>query len=172
MSAAMARCVELVPAIVPFELTVQTPLLSALARVALLFYVAEASGGPQAGQTLHPSLRRARRLAASRATAGLGVAELAREVGVSPEYLARLCRRELGLSPKQLLQAERIRLGSRLLERTGFSVAEVARQAGFATAQHFARCLREAIGMSPTALRKQTWAARDRSAELVRSDLT
>lgn len=171
LSAAMVQCGELVLAIVPVETALQVPLLAAVARLALLFYLAEAASEPPAHHVLHPSLRRARNLAREQAAAGLRVAELAREVGVSPEYLARLCRRELGISPKQLLQAEQIRLGSQLLERTGLSVAEVAQRAGFASAQHFARRLREAMGVSPLALRQRSWTAQGQVDEPARGDL-
>ncbi len=41
-----------------------------------------------------------------------------------------------------------------LLARSNFSVGEVARLCGFASAFHFSRCFSETFGQSPRALRR------------------
>lgn len=107
---------------------------------------------------------KARALARQRACEGLGAAELAREVGVSPEHLVRLFARELGTTPGAYLRAERVAHAMQLLAHTGLSVAEIAHQSGFATPQHLAHCLRAATGQTPTGLRACSWEARAQPA--------
>ncbi len=126
---------------------------------AFTLYLAEAEHAVITADTVPRVVRQACAVARQHAAAAIGVRELARTVGLSPEHLARLFRRHLGLSPSTFLREERLRLGIQLLEQTGLSVADVAQRAGFATPQHFARLLRRATDLAPTQLRAQSWAS-------------
>jgi AraC family cel operon transcriptional repressor len=86
-----------------------------------------------------------------------GAATLARKAGYSLPHLARVMRETLGTSPTDWIRERRLRRAVQLLESTGFSVSDVAEEAGYENLSHFHRCFREAKGMSPLQFRKK-WA--------------
>ena len=161
LSTELEACVEVGRATVAVDEPERRPVLAAVGRAALALYVAEGAHAPTASARLHPAVARARTLARERAHEGIGVGELAREVGVSPEHLVRLFRRDLDTTPGAFLRAERLAHAMRLLAQTGLGVAEVAHRSGFASPHHLAHCLRAATGRTPTELRARSWAARD-----------
>ncbi len=136
------------------------PVLEAIGRAAFALYLAEAAHADLASSIEHSAVTRARVIARQRACEGLGVGDLAREVGISAEHLVRLFRRDLGITPGAYLRRERLAQAVHLLTHTGLSVAEVAHRAGFATPHHLAASLRAATGQTPTELRRRSWAAR------------
>jgi AraC family transcriptional regulator of arabinose operon len=159
LSPAMQACVEVGCEVAEVDDPARRPVLVAVARAALALYVAEATYAAVAQRAAHPAVTRACEVARRRAREGIGVQDLAREVGLSTEHLVRLFRRDTGLTPGAFLRAERLAHGMHLLEHTGLPVAEVAQQSGFASPHHFARCLRAAVGLTPTQLRTRHWAA-------------
>ena len=159
LTQAMDECAALARSVSLADEPERRPVLTAVARAALSLYCAEASHAATRPPG-HPAVRQARAIARQRACEGLGAAELAREVGVSPEHLVRLFSRELGTTPGAYLRAERVAHAVQLLAHTGLSVAEIAHQSGFATPQHLAHCLRAATGLTPTSLRTSSWEAR------------
>jgi len=161
LSTALEACVEIGRGTVAVDEPERRPVLAAVGRAALALYVAEGAHAPTARTRVHPAVARARLLARERAHEGIKVDELARDVGVSPEHLVRLFRRDLATTPGAILRAERLAHATRLLAQTGLSVAEVAHRSGFASPHHLARCLRAATGRTPTELRAQSWAARE-----------
>jgi AraC-like DNA-binding protein len=89
----------------------------------------------------------------------LALGDLAREAGVSPQYLLKLCRARKLPRPMQQLYARRLEAAADFLARTGVPVGEVAERCGFANAFHFSRRFRQAYGRSPLAWRKRAWDA-------------
>jgi AraC-like DNA-binding protein len=161
LSTALEAYVEVGRGTVAVDEPERRPVLTAVGRAALALYVAEGAHAPLAQTRVHPAVARARLLARARAHEGIGVDELARDVGVSPEHLVRLFRRDLATTPGAILRAERLAHATRLLAQTGLSVAEVAHRSGFASPHHLAHCLRAATGRTPTELRARSWAARE-----------
>lgn len=160
LSQAMQEVVELATTVLAVDLTPEYPVLVEVARAALMLYLAEASRTQSTPRLEHPVVAQARMLMRQQAGEDVGVAQIARAVGVSPEHLSRLFRRYLGVAPWELLCEERLRIGMQLLEHSGLSVAEIARRSGFGTPQHFARVLRAKTGLAPTEHRARTWAQR------------
>lgn len=161
LSTALEACVDVGRATEAIDEPQCRPVLTAVGRAALALYVAEGTHALTAQTRVHPAVARARVLARARAHQGVRVDDLAREVGVSPEHLVRLFRRDLGTTPGVMLRAERLAQATRLLVQTGLSVAEVAHRSGFASPHHLAHCLRGATGRTPTELRAWSWAARE-----------
>lgn len=159
LSEELRAVADLALRIVMLDLSPEDAALAATVRAGLLLYVAEAGRAVVNHQVLPETVQQARALIRTRAVEGLQVADLARAVGLSPEHLCRLYRRYLGLAPSVALREERLRLALQLLEHTGLPIAEVARRAGFGSAQYFARVLRAAANMAPTELRAMTWSA-------------
>lgn len=83
-----------------------------------------------------------------------GVAEYARDVGVSPPHLTRVCKLVLGAPPNELVRRRRILEAKRLLEFTRLSVSEIAHRSGFRDAAFFSRTFKNVVGVTPQDYRK------------------
>jgi len=154
----MQEAIELALHIVAVDLPTDYPVLTTVVHAALLLYLAESTRLHDAHWCPHPTIRHAQDIIKRRAAEHIGVADLARMVGTSPEHLARLFQRFLGVTPGFVLREERLRLGMQLLEHTGLSVAEVAARSGFGSPQHFARLLKQTTSMTPMELRHRSWS--------------
>ncbi|MGW5335396.1 GlxA family transcriptional regulator [Streptomyces bauhiniae] len=84
----------------------------------------------------------------------LQLRDLAEREAMSVRTFTRRFREEVGVSPGQWLTAQRVELARQLLESTDLSVDQVARDAGFGTAQSMRRHLQQALGVTPTAYRR------------------
>lgn len=84
----------------------------------------------------------------------LSLAELARRVYVSPEYLRQLFRKEFGESITAYVIRRRIELAARLLRATGDPIKEIAAQAGFPNEYYFSRVFRKVMAVSPSQWRR------------------
>jgi AraC family transcriptional regulator of arabinose operon len=161
LSAAMQRCVEAGCAVAAVDNPEEFTVLAAVGRAALMLYAEEARAAAAARTREHPAMAVVRRHAREGAREGLGVADLARAVHLSPEHLIRLCRRDLKTTPGALLRSERLSHAMQLLAHTGLPVSEIAHRSGFASQQHFARSVRAATGLSPSGFRRLSWQAQD-----------
>jgi AraC-like DNA-binding protein len=84
----------------------------------------------------------------------VGVEALAEVAGLSRYHFTRQFKRSEGFPPGQWLRNERLRAAVRLLETTALPVGEVARRAGFADPNYFARAFRQRYGVSPGAFQR------------------
>ncbi|MGI5436017.1 GlxA family transcriptional regulator [Streptomyces shenzhenensis] len=80
--------------------------------------------------------------------------DLAEQEAMSVRTFTRRFREEVGVSPGQWLTQQRVERARQLLESTGLSVDQVARDAGFGTAQSMRQHLQTALGVTPTAYRR------------------
>ncbi|OIJ69886.1 GlxA family transcriptional regulator [Streptomyces mangrovisoli] len=80
--------------------------------------------------------------------------DMAAQEAMSVRTFTRRFREEVGVSPGQWLTRQRIERARQLLESTGLSVDQVARDAGFGTAQSMRQHLQTALGVTPTAYRR------------------
>jgi YesN/AraC family two-component response regulator len=85
--------------------------------------------------------------------ADLSLRTVAREVGVSTEYLCRLLKRHTGSGFVAHLHRRRVLEAQRLLRDTALSVKEIAFHIGFERTSHFDLRFRNLCGESPTAYR-------------------
>jgi AraC-like DNA-binding protein len=81
--------------------------------------------------------------------------EVAQAVGYSPSHLGHLVSRHLGRSLSQHLNNLRISHAKRLLEESDLSIRQIASFVGYADPAHFTRAFTRALGVSPTAYRRQ-----------------
>jgi signal transduction histidine kinase/DNA-binding response OmpR family regulator/ABC-type sugar transport system substrate-binding protein len=79
--------------------------------------------------------------------------DIARHVGMSPDYLTDCFRRELGVTPMVYLNRWRIREAKSLLDRTSLPVTDIALRVGFSDLSHFTRMFHREVGVSPRAFR-------------------
>ena len=79
---------------------------------------------------------------------GISLRELAEHVALSPYYLLRVFRAEVGLPPYMYLENVRVRHAQRLIEG-GRSLVDVAVEAGFSSQSHMTRHFKKIIGATP-----------------------
>ncbi|MFW5856720.1 MAG: helix-turn-helix transcriptional regulator, partial [Planctomycetota bacterium] len=99
-------------------------------------------------------VRAARRAIRESPNGTLNVSELAAGLGVSPEHLGRVFRRETGTTPLRTILRRRMRLAAEWLVVDGLSVKETAARLGYDTPSHFARAFRRVTGVAPRDYRR------------------
>ncbi|MFF3687589.1 GlxA family transcriptional regulator [Streptomyces sp. NPDC002187] len=87
--------------------------------------------------------------------------DMADQESMSVRTFTRRFREEVGISPGQWLTQQRVERARHLLESTDLSVDQVARDAGFGTAQSMRQHLQTALGVPPTVYRRTFRATAD-----------
>jgi len=85
---------------------------------------------------------------------GVGVGELACELGVTATHLTRCCRETCGRSAIDLLQDRRIFEARKLLSETDMPIGRIGESLGFASPAYFTRAFQHLTGLSPSAFRR------------------
>ncbi|MFJ1577690.1 GlxA family transcriptional regulator [Streptomyces sp. NPDC088182] len=80
--------------------------------------------------------------------------DMAEQESMSVRTFTRRFREEAGISPGQWLVLQRVERARHLLESTDLSVDQVARDAGFGTAQSMRQHLQSVLGVPPTVYRR------------------
>jgi AraC-like DNA-binding protein len=94
------------------------------------------------------AIQRARRYIDECFAQGISLTQLADHVSLSPYYLLRVFRAEVGMPPYTYLESVRIRHAQRLIE-AGIPLAEVAVEVGFSSQSHLTRRFKQIIGVTP-----------------------
>lgn len=79
----------------------------------------------------------------------LSLSAIAREVGLTPNYLGSLFVKNLGLSFSDYLKDIRLKYSKNLLRFYDYSIEQIAGMSGFGTASHFVSCFKKKYGMTP-----------------------
>lgn len=87
-------------------------------------------------------------------TGVVGLADLARALGLSESHCSREVHRAIGKPFVTLLRERRLAAARALLAETRLPVADVARRSGFQDPQYFSRVFRTATGMAPAQWRR------------------
>ncbi|GGO05480.1 response regulator [Saccharibacillus kuerlensis] len=104
---------------------------------------------------LSPLVRRARQhIQDYYSDPDLTLETFARSLQVSPVYLSRVLKRELGDSFVALLTHMRIRKAIQLLNATDLSIYEIAEQTGYDSQHYFSTAFKKVMGVSPNQYRK------------------
>ncbi|POX54124.1 GlxA family transcriptional regulator [Streptomyces sp. Ru72] len=96
----------------------------------------------------------ARAWALGRLHAPIQLRDMAEQEAMSVRTFTRRFREEVGMSPGQWLTQQRVERARHLLESTDLSMDQVARDAGFGTAQSMRQHLQAALGVTPTTYRR------------------
>ena len=81
--------------------------------------------------------------------------DIAEDVHLSQNHLARLFRQETGMSISEYILQERMKLAFNLLKNTGLSVGEEALRAGYENYSYFLTLFRRVAGMTPSQYREK-----------------
>jgi AraC-like DNA-binding protein len=94
------------------------------------------------------TIQQARRYIEEHFARGVHLRELAEHVGLSPYYLLRAFRAEVGMPPYAYLENMRVHHAQRLIE-AGKPLAEVAHEVGFSSQSHLTNRFKKIIGATP-----------------------
>ena len=78
-----------------------------------------------------------------------GLSDAATLLGLSPEHLQRLFKREVGVPFRQYLRRSRIEAAAEMLKSNASSIKEIALALGYADVSNFHRDFRQVFGVSP-----------------------
>jgi AraC-like DNA-binding protein len=101
------------------------------------------------------AVERAATLLQSRLAEPLTVPQLAADVGLSQNYLARRFRQRFGMTIPHYLLSHRIEHAKHLLASTDIPIWRIAARVGIPDPQHFNKQFRRLNGVSPSAVRQQ-----------------
>ncbi len=87
------------------------------------------------------------------ADASLTIETVARLIGISPQHVCRVLKRERGLTFADVLRAARLREARRLLRESSWSMKEIAFRVGFRHPSQFTRAFVNDAGVSPSEYR-------------------
>ena len=79
----------------------------------------------------------------------IGRSEIAAELFLTPEYLAKLYKKKTGMNLKDYINEYRIKRAKQLLKLEGISISDVAEMVGFDNFSYFSTVFKKATGMSP-----------------------
>ena len=85
----------------------------------------------------------------------LGREQVAAYVGLNPDYLNRIFKKETGLSLKEYISERKIQMACELLEQTDFLVGEIGEMVGYVNFSSFTTFFKNRTGMTPAAWRKE-----------------
>ena len=88
-------------------------------------------------------------------TRKLKLEEIAAETGLSVSHFSRIFRTRTGHSPIDYFIQLKVQRACRLLDNSGWMIADVARELGFDDQFYFSRVFRKVMGMSPAEYRKR-----------------
>ena len=83
------------------------------------------------------------------------VEDLAEAIYVSPSYLSRIFKSEVGMSVSEYIRHSKLEWAKKLLRYTDDELADIASQLSFSSQSHFIQQFRAYTGMTPKAFRKK-----------------
>jgi AraC-like DNA-binding protein len=110
----------------------------------------------QAPDAAHRLAARYARLLERDFHSGLGVADYAAALGVTPTHLSRACKAASGRPAHALLQDRVLFEARRLLAETQTPVKDVARALGFTSPAYFTRAFQAGTGKTPSEFRRRS----------------
>lgn len=85
------------------------------------------------------------------------VDELAKEIGMSPAYLSRAFKNELGVSVSEYIRQRKIDAAKNLLCYSNYDYSDIAAILSYASQSHFIQQFREREGMTPKQYREKNY---------------
>jgi len=80
----------------------------------------------------------------------IGIANVAEELGVSPNYLSTIIKKDTGRSFTRHLTELRLDKSRELLKQSNANIGSIARSLGYQSGRHFTRLFKDRFGMTPS----------------------
>ena len=77
------------------------------------------------------------------------IEDLAAYTDLSPSYLSRLFKKELGISVSEYIREKKIDKAQNLLKYSDFTPVEIANYLSFSSQSHFIQTFEKMVGMTP-----------------------
>jgi AraC-like DNA-binding protein/mannose-6-phosphate isomerase-like protein (cupin superfamily) len=87
-------------------------------------------------------------------TQNIPLQEIANQLYISPYYMSRIFRKEIGYSPINYIIQRRIGEAKKLLLTTDMTVQEIALKVGYENTNYFSMLFKKVVGMSPKKFRE------------------
>lgn len=111
-------------------------------------------GGSGESQESSPLIQRARRMIEEYYSQGITMEEVARKLGVSPEYLSRQFKKETGISFTEEIRNVKVEKVKTLLLGTSQNLTQIAAMTGFSDPKYMSKVFKEVVGILPAEYRQ------------------
>lgn len=85
---------------------------------------------------------------------GIRVQELADKLGLTPQYLSKLFKQEVGVTISDYIMSRRIQAAKNMLKFSDYSPLDIGNYLNFSSHSHFISCFRKHTGMTPRQYRE------------------
>ena len=85
----------------------------------------------------------------------LSVLSISQELGLSPNYLSGLIKKNTGNTLVEMITDKRIESAKQLLCGTSLKIGEIAGKCGYKDQYYFSHCFKKKTGLSPNSFRRQ-----------------
>jgi two-component system sensor histidine kinase YesM len=110
---------------------------------------------PPVQPQVNPLIARAKAYIEEHIAQDISRADIAAFVGLDPEYLSTIFRRETGSTISDFIKTERICFATRLLQQTNLPISIISENVGFESLSYFSLVFRQAVGCTPREYRKR-----------------
>lgn len=107
------------------------------------------------GMQTEPLLEKVKLFISMNMQEDIGREDVAAHVGLHPDYLNRIFKKETGVSLKEYIAEQKIHMACELLEQTDFLVGEIGEMVGYVNFSSFSTFFKNRTGMTPVAWRKE-----------------
>ena len=107
----------------------------------------------KAPYSCHPSVQIAKSIIENSVSEKLSVADIASKVGISPDHLSLLFRKNTGMTVKQFCTKVKCEKAYYLLTHSSMSIVSIAKEIGYQDLQQFNKLMHRSFGYSPRAIR-------------------
>ncbi|MBR6045333.1 MAG: helix-turn-helix domain-containing protein [Ruminococcus sp.] len=91
---------------------------------------------------------------------GVRVQELADKLGLTPQYLSKLFKQEVGVTISDYIMSRRIQAAENMLKFSDYSPLDIGNYLNFSSHSHFIYCFRRKTGMTPKQYRENYFRMR------------
>ena len=83
----------------------------------------------------------------------IGLNDAARYIGLTPQYVSTLFKKEMGVGFSEYVSSMRLQKVCQQLKETDLTVTQISKEAGFPDYQYFCKIFKKRYGCSPSAYR-------------------
>ncbi|MCC3352440.1 helix-turn-helix transcriptional regulator [Ruminococcus albus 8] len=96
---------------------------------------------------------------------GIRVQELADKLGLTPQYLSKLFKQEVGVTISDYIMSRRIQAAENMLKFSDYAPLDIGNYMGFSSHSHFIACFKKHTGFTPKQFRenyfRQNWQGKE-----------